>query len=115
MNATDKLWIKSMEWADKYWGCHQIPERSFYLKRYQLPVCARCTGMIIGELAAIAINFFASITSIALLGLMFPMIIDGLLQYFTSYTSNNTKRLLTGTLFGLALISLVFNGIKFIF
>ncbi len=25
--------------------CHQIPERSFFWDGYQLPVCARCTGL----------------------------------------------------------------------
>jgi len=28
--------------------CHQIPERSFHLSGFQLPVCARCLGIYIG-------------------------------------------------------------------
>ena len=28
--------------------CHQIPERSFHLAGFQLPVCARCLGIYIG-------------------------------------------------------------------
>ena len=32
--------------------CHQLPERSFHLGAYQLPVCARCVGLYSG--AAIA-------------------------------------------------------------
>jgi uncharacterized membrane protein len=28
--------------------CHQIPERSFYLHGFQLPVCARCFGLYAG-------------------------------------------------------------------
>jgi uncharacterized membrane protein len=31
--------------------CHQIPERSFYLSGFQLPVCARCLGIYIGVAA----------------------------------------------------------------
>ncbi len=36
--------------------------------------------------------------------LMVPMILDGLIQRLTSYESNNLKRVLTGTLFGYALV-----------
>lgn len=30
-------------------GCHQLAERSFFYKGYQFPVCARCTGVTIGQ------------------------------------------------------------------
>ena len=28
--------------------CHQIPDRSFHLDSFQLPVCARCFGLYVG-------------------------------------------------------------------
>src|SRR5687767_3880949 len=31
--------------------CHQIPERSFHLQSFQLPVCARCFGLYAGGAA----------------------------------------------------------------
>ncbi len=34
--------------------CHQIPERSFYLSGFQLPVCARCLGIYGGAAAGAA-------------------------------------------------------------
>ena len=34
--------------------CHQIPERSFYLSGFQLPVCARCLGIYTGAAAGAA-------------------------------------------------------------
>ena len=35
--------------------CHQIPERSFYLAGFQLPVCARCLGIYVGAAAGAAL------------------------------------------------------------
>jgi hypothetical protein len=31
--------------------CHQLPERSFHLDAFQLPVCARCVGLYAGGAA----------------------------------------------------------------
>jgi uncharacterized membrane protein len=36
--------------------CHQIPERSFHLAGFQLPVCARCLGIYAGAAAAASIH-----------------------------------------------------------
>ena len=41
----DKKWIKLME-IGSYLGCHQMPERSFFINGYQMPICARCVGVI---------------------------------------------------------------------
>jgi uncharacterized membrane protein len=34
--------------------CHQLPERSFHLAGFQLPVCARCLGIYIGVSSGVA-------------------------------------------------------------
>lgn len=39
--------------------------------------------------------------------MMLPLIADGFLQQLTSYESNNSKRLVTGILFGIALVFLL--------
>jgi uncharacterized membrane protein len=43
--------------------CHQLPERSFHLQSFQLPVCARCFGLYaggaMGSAAAAAVGFTA--------------------------------------------------------
>ena len=39
--------------------------------------------------------------------LMVPMIVDGLIQRLTTYESSNIKRVITGALFGYALVTFV--------
>jgi uncharacterized membrane protein len=36
--------------------CHQLPERSFYLAGFQIPVCARCLGIYAGAAVASSIH-----------------------------------------------------------
>jgi uncharacterized membrane protein len=84
--------------------CHQIAERSFYLNGNELPVCSRdigisiglLTGMLIGILYVRRINLF-----LLALGLL-PILLDGGLQSVSSYQSNNTLRLITGIIAGVA-------------
>ena len=40
--------------------CHQLPERSFHIAGFQLPVCARCLGIYIGVSAGICVRVEAS-------------------------------------------------------
>ena len=70
-----------------------MPERSFFLGNYQFPLCARCTGIALGHIAAIAAApFYTFKYAVSLF--MLPMAVDGTLQYFTSYRSNNLKRVI---------------------
>ncbi|MDR1355385.1 MAG: DUF2085 domain-containing protein [Propionibacteriaceae bacterium] len=89
-------------------GCHQITERSFSLHGYQFPVCARCTGILLGELLSLlALSaFFAGghLNWYILLALLSPLVIDGVTQHLKLRTSNNILRLATGILFGLGLV-----------
>lgn len=112
MDKKDKLWIKSMEWFSKYWGCHQMPERSFFLRGYQLPVCARCTGMILGYFLSILTQPFILTQSPFLVILCVPMALDGFIQLKTEYISNNRKRFITGILFGYGALGSIIQLIK---
>ena len=52
----DKKWIRLMEIGEAL-GCHQMPERSFFINGFQFPVCARCTGVIISAIIATIVFF----------------------------------------------------------
>lgn len=114
----DKRWVSWMEFCGKFAGCHQMPERSFFLGEYQFPLCARCTGIQIGRLIAVLLFPFVLIPmKIALTVLpllLLPLAIDGLVQKYTKYESNNCKRVITGILWGFASISLILRGIVFL-
>lgn len=107
-----KLWRTLMD-LGYLCGCHQKPERSFFYHNYQFPFCSRCLGIIIGELIIGPILLLCGVNLRWYnLGLLLPLIIDGSLQYFTRYESNNYRRLTTGILAGggfvMFLISIIF-------
>lgn len=89
--------------------CHQIPERSFFLKGHQFPVCARCTGGYISIFLMTLAYYFFPISKnpkMFLFGiiLIIPAFIDGITQLFKLRESNNTLRFITGFLLGIGLI-----------
>ena len=111
MNSKDQLWIRSMEWCSKYCHCHQRADRSLFYHGYQLPLCARCTGIAIGHFTAFFIGFIHTFP-LAIAFLMIPMAVDGTIQYFTKYESNNFKRVVTGLLYGFAFTSTLWHIIR---
>ena len=100
--------------------CHRKPERSFFIKGYQFPVCARCTGFYISLIAYFIftyynfVNYNIPLLTFALI-LLIPTGIDGITQFYNIQESNNTRRFITGLLGGLGL-GIILKAIKwFIF
>lgn len=88
--------------------CHRRPDRSFFWRNRQFPVCARCTGIHLGYLSFPLFLFDIWTLSIWwTMALMFPTIFDGLTQAFWNRESNNWLRLSTGLLAGVGMMSLV--------
>lgn len=56
-----EIWLKLMKIGARL-GCHQRPDRSFFYKGYQFPVCARCTGLFVGYFVGIAIFMLCHIS-----------------------------------------------------
>jgi uncharacterized membrane protein len=88
--------------------CHKIPERSFFFKGKQFPLCTRCTGINLGYF--ILPLFIMNLISIPLwwsVAMVFPTYIDGTIQAYTKYQSTNTIRFVTGIISGIGTMSLV--------
>ncbi len=99
-----KNWI--YRWLPIIFGCHCRDDRSFYIGKEKFPICARCTGELVGIIVSIFSCFFYVPSVYVLILMMIPMLVDGFLQLKTKYTSNNAKRFVTGFLFGYALIAI---------
>ena len=89
--------------------CHRKPERSFFIKGHQFPVCARCTGFYTGLAIFLLYTFFYTIeyniTSLIIsIILLIPVSIDGFTQLFGLRESNNNLRFITGFIGGIGLI-----------
>ena len=99
------------KWLPIFCGCHQRPERSFFVKGVQMPVCARCEGELLGAIAAVIAVWFIRPPYWLMAAFMIPMAADGLIQAFTEYESTNWRRLMTGILFGFgaAMILIMFG------
>ena len=107
-----------------YAVCHRIDLRSFHLGARPLPLCARDTGMFLGALIAFAyyalLRKKASLyptrgvlAAIGVLGLTW--VVDGANSFLSMlpsamqlYTPHNTLRLITGSLVGIGLVTLVY-------
>ena len=102
-----KIWAYFMRLGNRC-GCHQREDRSFKIKGWQFPVCARCTGILTGQIIAVVL-YLLKIRMPIYIGLLFLIImfIDWLLQYKNIKQSTNLRRLITGNLAGIAQISII--------
>ncbi len=98
--------------------CHQIPERSFYIAGHQFAVCARCTGIYAGFLAAtLAYPLLRSIrrTDTPARHWLFlaavPLAIDFSLGFFGLWENTHLSRFLTGALLGSVAVFYIIPGL----
>lgn len=106
-------WIKYMEIGSKM-GCHQMEERSFIYKGRQMPICARCTGVVIGSVIAIILILFKIQLNLTTIFIFLSIMgIDWALQYINVLKSTNIRRLITGILGGLGITYLYYFIIIF--
>lgn len=104
--------------------CHRIPSHSLLIGERPLPLCARCTGTYLGAMLALGAFLIARRRAtelppfpvlLTLVSFAALMAIDGLNSYINLfpgrqglYQPHNTLRLLTGTLNGLMIGSILY-------
>ena len=102
-------------WLPRICACHCRADRSFFWKGRQFPVCARCTGTLLGTAAGLLSCLFwlppMWLTTVC----MAPMVLDGVVQMRTAYESCNRRRLWTGLLFGYGLTAFVWISCRWSF
>lgn len=113
--------------AIAYSVCHRIDLRSFHLGERPLPLCSRCLGMYLGAVLSVAYfaligrgrsGRFPPVPVMAVLGIFVSAFaIDGTnsyLHFFPQaphlYEPSNVLRLITGSLLGLTLGTIVYAG-----
>ena len=95
-------------------GCHQMPERSFNINGRQFPICARCTGVLIGNIIAYTMFLiYALPMQFCFIGCV-VMLADWLIQRLGIRESTNIRRLITGIIGGYALSTIYCTVIKYI-
>lgn len=111
---TDQTWLKAMDVGAKL-GCHQMPERSFFYKGYQFPVCARCTGVIISFVIATIVFTKKRLPVGVCIAFSGVMLGDWMLQYLEIKESTNRRRLITGFIGGFGYTMLHWHFYRFLF
>ena len=93
----------------KYWRCHQLSERSFFVRGRQFHLCARCTGIITGYFLS-PLAYFTLGEEVTFYFIICAMIIalDGFTQLWKLRESANILRFVTGLSFGLTFPSFCF-------
>lgn len=107
-----------------YAVCHRIDLRSFHLGFRPLPLCARCTGMFLGALLSFAYyalrrpkaRLFPPVgVLVVVIVLALTWVVDGLNSFLSMlpstmniYSPHNTLRLITGSLAGIGLVTLIY-------
>lgn len=101
----DRTWAAWMK-VGSFLGCHQLAERSFFLHGCQFPVCARCTGVLMGYVVALLTCAFYLPPWWGIGCCLLPMAVDWGLQFFRIKESTNLRRLFTGFIGGYGLMML---------
>lgn len=103
------------KWLPIIFGCHCRRDRSFSYRGKQFPICARCTGELVGILLVCILGWLWMPPVWMSVLFMVPMLIDGFLQSLTKYESKNYRRFITGLFFGIGISVLVYRWFSWLY
>ena len=112
-NVCDRIYLKLIDVGRKT-GCHQRADRSFFINGYQFPICARCTGVLIGYLITIPIIIKVDVKITQCFACAFVMLLDWLIQYYQICESTNLRRVITGIFGGFGVFATEILFVKYI-
>jgi uncharacterized membrane protein len=90
-------------------GCHQRSDRSYFVKSRQIPLCARCLGILAGVPLISLFPIGGLVTSAMLIS---PMLLDGFSQALGWRESRNGLRFITGCCFSIGIGGLLIRVLK---
>lgn len=105
-NSPMNKWYAALFEIGRLSGCHQLPERSFFYKGKQFPVCARCTGAFIGYISGGVLYRFWDAPVLLCVLFCAIMFFDWFVQRINLLESTNFRRLITGILCGFGLMQI---------
>ena len=89
-------------------GCHGNPDRCLTVLGWRLPICARCSGLVAGNVVGAVVFLALGLPSVLVAAAcLLPMIVDGSAQALTPYRSTAVRRLSTGLVGGIGQLSLI--------
>lgn len=74
------------KWLPIIFGCHCRDDRSFYWNGKKFPICARCTGILVGSLTAFMTYILICCPISVCVFLIIPLVMDGFGQQLTAYS-----------------------------
>jgi len=91
--------------------CHRIEERSIKIGKHTSFLCARCTGLVIGAVLAVTLLVLSIIPPLlVLVAFCLPLLVDGFTQLLNLRKSNNPLRFISGIMFAIGIMLIIFHG-----
>lgn len=85
-----------------WFPCHRRLDRTIHIRGKAMPLCARCSAILVGYwFTPIAVGLSMTAPIWLCLAICLPMVIDGYTQLWNWRNSNNFLRVMTGLAFGI--------------